>query len=80
MQHLTKQNVDHSDIIRYGPVILPYILISIIVWLFTEYDIARSSRVLYWNFSTLRATSYSVNSQATVFDGWTSYALENESV
>ena len=35
-------------------------------WLFTEYDVARNSQVLHWNFSIPRATSYSVNSQATV--------------
>ena len=34
--------------------------------LFTEYDVARNSHVLHWNFSIPRATSYSVNSQATV--------------
>ena len=36
------------------------------VLLFTEYDLARNSHVLHWNFSIPRATSYSVNSQATV--------------
>ena len=35
-------------------------------WLFTEYDVARNSHVLDWNFSIPRVTSYSVNSQATV--------------
>ena len=34
--------------------------------LFTEYDVARNSHVLHWNVSISRATSYSVNSQATV--------------
>ena len=36
------------------------------IWLFTEYDVAQNSHVLHWNFSIPRATSYSVNSQATV--------------
>ena len=39
---------------------------TIIALLFTEYDVARNSRVLHWNFSIPRATSYSVTSQATV--------------
>ena len=39
---------------------------SIIAWLFTEYDVPWNSHVLHWNFSIPRATSYSVNSQATV--------------
>ena len=43
-------------------------------WLFTEYDVARNCPVLHWNVSILRATSYSVNSQATVHytrrSGW----------
>ena len=30
-------------------------------------DVTRNSHVLHWNFSIPRATSYSVNSQATVF-------------
>ena len=34
--------------------------------LFTEYDAARNSHVLHCHFSVPRATSYSVNSQATV--------------
>ena len=34
--------------------------------LFTEYDVARISHVLHWSSSIPRATSYSVNSQATV--------------
>ena len=38
----------------------------IIAWLFTEYDVARKSQVLLWNFSIPHAMSYSVNSQATV--------------
>ena len=33
--------------------------------LFTEYDLARNSHVLHWNFSIPRATSYSVKRQAT---------------
>ena len=32
---------------------------------FTEYDIARNSQVLHWNFSIPRSTSYSVNNHAT---------------
>ena len=39
---------------------------AIMAWLFTEYDVARNSQVLHWSFSILRATSYSVNSQATL--------------
>ena len=39
----------------------------IIAWLFTEYDVARNPHILHWNFSTLPATSYSVNSQPTFF-------------
>ena len=39
---------------------------SIMTWLFTEYYIAWNSQVLRWNFNIPRATSYSVNSQATV--------------
>ena len=35
-------------------------------WLFTEYDVPLNSQVLHWNFSIFRATSYSVNNQATV--------------
>ena len=35
-------------------------------WLFTEYDVARNSQVLLWNFSIPRATSYSVNKHATL--------------
>ena len=35
-------------------------------WLFTEYDVARNSWVLHWNFGIPRSTSYSVNSHATV--------------
>ena len=38
----------------------------IIAWLVTEYDVARNSHVLHWNSSIPRATSYSVNSQATI--------------
>ena len=38
----------------------------ILAWLFIEYDVARKSQVLHWNFSISRATSCSVNSQATV--------------
>ena len=34
--------------------------------LFTEYDVAWNSHGLHWNFSIPRATSYSVNSYATV--------------
>ena len=41
-------------------------LIFIMVRLFTEYDVARKSQVLHWNFSILRATSYSISSQVTV--------------
>ena len=35
--------------------------------MFTEYDVARNSDVLHYNISIPRATSYSVNSQATFF-------------
>ena len=35
-------------------------------WLFTEYDVERNSQVLHWTFSIARATSYSVNRQATL--------------
>ena len=34
---------------------------------FTEYEVARNSQVLHWKLSIPRATSYSVNSQATVY-------------
>ena len=44
-----------------------FCIIVIIAWLFTEYDVARNSHVLHWNFSILRATLYSVNSQVIVF-------------
>ena len=41
-------------------------MISIMALLFTQYDVARNFYVLHLNFSIPRATSYSVNSQATV--------------
>ena len=31
----------------------------IMAWLFTEYDVARNSQVLHWNFSIPRDTSKS---------------------
>ena len=37
-------------------------LCGIMALLFTEYDLARNSHVLHWDFSIPRATSYSVNS------------------
>ena len=44
-----------------------FVQLSVIMaWLFTECNVARNSQVLHWNFSIPRATSYSVNSQATV--------------
>ena len=36
--------------------------------LFTEYDVARNSHVLHWNYSIPRATSYSVNSEVFVIE------------
>ena len=41
---------------------------DIMAWLFSEYNVARNSHVLHWTFSIPRATSYSVNSQATIQD------------
>ena len=39
-------------------------------WLFAEYDVARNFHVLHWNFGIPRATSYSVNSQATIVSSY----------
>ena len=65
---MDKKNVDAVRVISTNLLNSPTteIISCIMAWLFAEYDVARNSQVLHWNFSILRATSYSTNSPATV--------------
>ena len=47
---------------------------DMMAWLVIEYDVAQNFQDLHWNFRIAGATLYSVNSQATVYQG-SSYVI-----